>query len=49
MLSDEKSQASKLAGKLEMMETQVIPQIAELRQSLNRALDGTREQAQAWS
>ena len=39
ILSDEKSQASKLEGQLEMMETKVIPQIAEVRQSLNRALE----------
>jgi chromosome segregation ATPase len=39
MLSDERSQASKLAGKLEMMESQVIPQIAEARLSLNHALE----------
>jgi hypothetical protein len=39
ILSDEKARASKLEGHLEMMETQVIPQFAEVRQSLNRALE----------
>jgi chromosome segregation ATPase len=39
VLRDEKVQASKLEGKLEMMESRVIPQISEARQSLNRALE----------
>ncbi len=48
ILSDEKSQASKFAGKLEMMEAQVIPQIAEGRQSLNHALqDATTARQEA--
>jgi chromosome segregation ATPase len=48
VLRDEKAKASKLEGKLEMIETQVIPQIAEARQSLNHALaDATTARQEA--
>jgi chromosome segregation ATPase len=39
VLSHETSQVSNLKGKLETIETQVLPQIAETRQSLNHALE----------